>query len=463
MYKRVRWSDTRLHEGDLNPDLPVFIAKAVGGTSIIWAGIALRLQAHEFQARTTYGDVAGTSLADWPVDAATMAPWYDRAEQRMGVTGRHGNPFLPDHNNALLLKVGAKRIGFTDVSNGHVAVNASAHDGRPACRQFGFCASGCVIGAKWSAMHAEIPLALASGRYELREHSMVVGIEHDTAGHASAVVYVDAEGRRQRQRARVVCVAANGIETPRLLLLSASGKFPTGLANGSGLVGHNYMTDLLGRVIAIMPGRVDNYRGTSSGGALVADDMRNDPSRGFVGGYLLAPRGIHLSTYVNEPDPAGWGQDYAEIMEAYPNMATSALLGEDMPVHDNRVALHSDTLDQYGNPVPVIHKRFHANDHALMKYGLARGEEIYRALGAERVFTRPSTVAIHNLGTCRMSADPATGVCDAFGRSHEVPNLYISDGSQFVSSGAAPPTLTIVALALRQAAAIVQDLRSGQL
>lgn len=462
MYGRLRWADPRPHDGDLNPDLPVFIAKAVGGTSIVWGGVALRIQPHEFLARQSYGAVAGTSLLDWAVAYDELAPWYDAAEQRLGVTGLHGNPFLPDHNNAVVLKTAATRRGYRRVSNGHLAINAVAQRGRPACRQYGFCAGGCVIGAKWSSLHAELPLAAASGRFELREHAHAVAIEHDDRGRASAVVYVDAAGARQRQRARAVCVAANGIETPRLLLLSASGRFPDGLANSAGHVGRHYMTDLLGRVIGFMPRRVDNFRGTTYTG-LVADDMAHDPSRGFAGGYLYVTRGIHLNLFPNEVDPAGWGSDYAALMEAYPNIASAAFIGEDMPVADNRITLDDTVQDAHGLPAPRIHKRYHANDRALVAHALERGTALYRELGAERVITSQSTTVIHNLGTCRQSRDPADGVCDGFGRTHDVPNLFISDGSQFTSSAAAPPTLTIVALALRQAEHIAGGLAAGTL
>jgi len=462
MYGRVKWAEPRRVVGDLNATLPVFHGRTVGGTTVVWGGVALRLQAHEFAARTSYGAVAGTSLADWPLSLADLDPWYTQAERRLGVTGLHGNPFLPEHNNAKLLQIGAERRGYRAVSNGHLAINAVPHDGRPACRQFGFCAGGCVIGAKWSALHAEIPHALASGHCELREQAMAVAVEHDGAGRANGVVYVDAKGQRQRQRAQVVCLAANGIETPRLLLLSASGRFPNGLANGSGEVGKNYMTDLLGRVIGLMPGRVDNYRGTTYTG-LVADTMAHDPTRGFAGGYLFASRGIHLPAYFNEVREDGWGPEYARVIEAYPNMASAAFLGEDMPVADNRIELDQTMLDQHGNPVPLIHKHWHANDRALTAHALEQGAEMFRALGAREVFTRLSDVAIHHLGTCRQSADPDTGVVDAYGRAHEVPNLFIADGSQFVSSGAAPPTLTVVALALRQADYLTRALRAGEL
>ncbi|MGE0337909.1 MAG: GMC family oxidoreductase [Gammaproteobacteria bacterium] len=460
MYGKLRWADVRTHEGDLSPDLPVMIMKAIGGTSVIWGGVALRRQPHEFLSRTTYGAVPGTSLVDWPLSYEDLAPYYDLAEQRMGVTGVQGHPTLPDHNNAELLKIGAARCGYKAISNGHLAINAAAHDGRAACRQMGFCAGGCVIGAKWSSLHAELPKAMASERFELRQQCHVAQIEHDPQGRASAVVYIDAQGQRQRQRARVVCVAGNGIETPRLLLLSASGRFPQGLANGAGQVGRHYMTDLLGRIIAIMPGRVDNYRGTTYTG-LIADDMAPGQPRDFVGGFLYVSRGIHLPSFPNEANAAGWGAEYAQVMEQYPNMASAAYIGEDMPVADNRITLSDTVKDQYGLPAPHIAKRFHANDLALSDYALARGKKIFESVGATQVFTSQSRVVIHNLGTCRQSRDPADGVCDSFGRTHEVPNLYISDGSQFATSAAAPPTLTIVALAIRQAEHLAGRLAAG--
>ena len=460
MYRRIYWSDKRLSEGDLNPKLPVFIGKAIGGTSVIWGGVALRLQAHEFRPLSTYGAIAGASLIDWPVSLDDLAPYYERAEQRMGVTGLHGNPFLAEHNHSLVVKTAARRAGYRKVNGGHLAINAKPWDSRPACQQFGYCASGCVIGAKWSSKHAEIPRALKSGRFELRPHSMAVQIEHDDAGRASAVVYVDEKGQRQRQRARAVCLAANGIETPRLLKLSASARFPQGLANSSGMVGHNYMTDMVARVIAEMPGRVDNFKGTTYS-ALVADDMADDPARGFRGGFLFVPRGIHLPMFPNEPLADGWGADYARLMERYRNIASLGILGEDLPVHENRITLDDTVTDQYGNPVPKLHKRFHENDTRLIDHAMQRGKDMLQSLGAREVYNRVSSVVIHNLGTCRQSADPADGVCDGFGRTHDVPNLFISDGSQFTSSGAAPPTLTIVTLALRQAEHIVSGLQDG--
>ncbi len=462
MFRRLRWPDVRVAEGDLDPVLPVYVSQAVGGTTNQWGGVSLRYQPHDFKARSTYGAIAGTTLADWSISYDDLSPYYERAEQRLGVTGLRAEAGLPDHNNLLVLKAGARRRGYREVSNGHLAINVTPRDGRPACLQMGFCASGCTIGAKWSTRHAELPRALATGNCELRSHAMAVQIEHDAANRATAVVYIDAQGKWQRQRARAVCVAGNGIETPRLLLLSASARFPHGLANSSLQVGRNYMTDLLGRAAAVMPGRVDSFKGTTYAG-LVADGRRHDPARGALGSYVFVSRGLHLSVFPNEPRPDGWGAAYARVIESYRNVASAAVLAQDLPVADNRITLDDTARDRHNLPAPRIRKIYHENDRLLMAHALAELRGLYEALGARQVFTRQEFTALHNLGTCRQSVDPENGVCNEYGQTHDLPNLFVSDGSQFVSTGAAPPTLTIVALALRQADHLVQRLHSGTL
>jgi len=457
MFRAVNWSDKRLSEGDLNPRLPTYIAKTVGGTALLWGGIALRRKPWELKALSTHGPIAGADLADWPLTYAELEPWYEKAETRLNVTGHQGRPYLPDHNHSLLFKTAARKMGYKQVSNGHMAINTSTHDGRPGCQQMGFCAAGCLVEAKWSPVYAELPKAQASGRFELRDNCQAVRIEHDNQDRVTAVIYRDAEGNEQRQRARAVCLAANAIETPRLLLMSESARFTDGLANRSGMVGKHYMIDILARAAAIMPGRVDNYKGATYS-ALVQDENINDPSRGFVGGLILAPRGIHLPQFPNELDPEGWGADFAALVESYPNAAAAVALAGDLPVADNRITLHPTEKDQHGLPVPHIRKVYHDNDRAALAYGFEKLTGLLQSLGADKVYTRTGTSALHNLGTCRQSSDPDAGVCNSFGQSHDLKNLFISDGSQFVSTGAAPPTLTIVTLAMRQADYITQQM-----
>ncbi|MEC9341920.1 MAG: GMC family oxidoreductase, partial [Pseudomonadota bacterium] len=457
MFRRIHWSDRRISEGMLNPRLPTYISKTVGGTALIWGAVALRREPWELKALTRWGAIPGADLADWPLTYEELEPWYERAEARLNVTGRAGRPFLPDHNHSLVFKAGARRIGYRQVSNGHMAINTSDFDGRAGCRQMGFCASGCVVGAKWSPVYAELPKAQATGKFELRDGCMAVRVEHDANDRVTGVIYRDATGNEQRQRARAVCLAANGIETPRLLLMSDSARFPEGLANRSGAVGRYYMIDILGRAAAIMPGPVHNYRGATYS-ALVQDDNDNDPDRGFFGGVIYAPRGIHLPAFPNELDPQGWGAEYATVMESYPNAAAAVALAGDLPVAANRITLDPQEKDAHGLPVPRIRKHYHANDWAALHYGNRRLTELFESLGADKVYTRHGTSALHNLGTCRQSDDPQTGVCNGFGQSHDLKNLFISDGSQFVTTGAAPPTLTIVTLALRQADYIARQM-----
>ena len=164
----------------------------------------------------------------------------------MGVTRTHDIPGLPGNNNFKVMYNGAIRVGYKDVHTGRMAINSRPRDDRASCLQLGFCFQGCKSGAKWSTLYTEIPKAEATGKLDLRPESMVLQIQHDDAGKVTGVLYADKDGNQQVQKARAVCVACNSIETPRLLLNSASAKFPDGLANSSGQVGRNYMRHTTG-------------------------------------------------------------------------------------------------------------------------------------------------------------------------------------------------------------------------
>ena len=204
------------------PNLPAWIVKSVGGSTVHWAGASLRFQEHEFKARSTYGNIAGASLADWPITLAEMAPWYAKAEDKMGTTGTNGIPRLPGNNNYKVLEAGARKLGYKEVHTGNMSINSQPRDGRGACQQIGFCFQGCKSGGKWSTLYTEIPKGEATGNLEVRPNAMALRIEHDAQGKVTGVVYVDAAGKQQRQKARVVAVAGNSLESPRLLLNSES-------------------------------------------------------------------------------------------------------------------------------------------------------------------------------------------------------------------------------------------------
>jgi choline dehydrogenase-like flavoprotein len=453
MFAKLTWLDPRVGSGDLDPHLPAFVCKTVGGTTLHWAAVALRFQAHEWQPRTTYGAITGANLMDWPTTHAEMQPWYDRAEKKMGVSGspNTGLPRVPGNNNFKVLAYGAKKIGYRDVHTANIAVNSQAYDGRPGCLQIGFCMNGCAIGAKWSTLYTEVPRAESTGSFELRTECHALRIEHDADGRASAVVYKDTHGTEQRQRARVVCVAGNAIETPRLLLLSESSMFKEGLANSSGQVGRNYMMHTSGAAYAVMPGEVHADRGTQMAG-IVMDEGRRQSSRNYVGGFLLEslpPQGV--LGLARRAKPGAWGRQYARDIENYRNVAGLWVIGEDMPQYGNAVTLDPAVRDQHGLPVAHIHHVDHPNDTAIRDHALQVSRSIFEAAGAHTVYTRGPFAATHNMGTCRQSKRAQDGVCNKFGQTHDVRNLFISDGSQFASSTTENPTLTIVALALRQA------------
>ncbi|WAC29155.1 GMC family oxidoreductase [Ancylobacter sp. SL191] len=454
-FAQLAWTDMRTTSGSWRvhknfPNLPAWIVKAVGGSSVHWAGASLRFQEHEFKTRTTYGDLDGANLLDWPISLAELEPWYAKAEDRMGVTRTNGIPGLPGNNNFKVFEAGAKKVGYQEVSTGHMAINSQPRADRGSCQQIGFCFQGCKSGAKWSTLIAEIPRGEATGNLEVRPQSMVLKIEHDASGKVTGVVYVDKDGKTQRQKARIVAVAGNSIESPRLLLNSASSQFPDGLANSSGQVGRNYMRHMTGSVYAVFEKPVHMYRGTTMAG-VVRDEARNNTKRGFVGGYEMETLSLGVPFMAAFLDPGGWGRSFTSAMDGYVNMAGMWLVGEDMPQETNRVTLNTNVKDQYGLPVADVHFDDHPNDVAMRNHAYQQGAAIYDSVGAVRTMPTPPYPSTHNLGTNRMSEKPRDGVVNKHGQTHDIPNLFISDGSQFTTGGAENPTLTIVALALRQA------------
>jgi choline dehydrogenase-like flavoprotein len=357
---------------------------------------------------------------------------------------------------------GATRMGYSQVANDRHAINSLPRDGRAACLQLGFCSQGCKSGAKWSTLYAEIPRALATGKLELRAECTALKIEHDAKGRASAIVYADSTGQQQRQKARVVCVAASAVETPRLLLNSASDKFPNGLANSSGLVGAHFMKHVTASLFGVFEKPVHMNRGVTMSGT-VYDESRLDTQRGFAGGYLMQGVNMGLPFLAAVSKPGAWGRDFTRYLEKYAHLAGVWLNGEDMPRAGNRVRLHAERKDRFGLPIADVYVDEHANDEAMRAHFYKQAAELMRAAGATDVMQGSTLPASHLMGTCRMSRAPSSGVVNAFGRAHDLRNLYVSDGSTFVTSSAENPTLTIVALAIRQAGEIARAMTAREL
>ena len=463
MFGRLSWLDKRIGSGLANKNFPVWTCKTVGGTTMHWTASCPRLQAHEMQALSTYGDLPDSNLADWPFSLDELAPYYEKAEDKMGVTGTHGIERLPGNNNYKVLEAGAKAVGYQQIDTNNVAINSKPRDGRPPCLQLGFCTSGCKVQAKWSTCYTEISQAERTENFELRPESMAVHISHNGKGRVNAVTYRDRDGQLRTQKARIVCVAGNAVETTRLLLNSKSDTFPNGLANSSDQVGRNYMRHFAIPVIGVMPGPVNMHRGTHQAG-IVKDERHHDPSRGFDGGFLFLTVPFTPETIAKIILHDVWGDELNQAMQDYDHMAAMLVHGEDLPQESNRIILHPSEVDQHGLPIPVIHYEDHPNTVAMKKYATEKGRAIYQALGAKKVYSAEDVFpATHNLGVARIGTDPKTSVCNPWGQTHDIDNLFVSDGSLFPSSGCENPTLTIVALVLRQADYIEQQVNKGLL
>ena len=463
MFGKISWLDKRTTSGSWRvakdfAGLPAWIVKAVGGSTVHWAGASLRFQEHEWKVRTHYGNIPGANLLDWPIDANEMAPWYAKAEDNLGVTRTNGIPGLPGNNNFKIMKAGADKLGYKECHTGRMAINSEPRHGRGSCQQLGFCFQGCKTGAKWSTLYVDIPNGEKTGKLEVRANSQVLKIEHDKSGKVTGVLYADKKGKQHVQKARVVCVAGNSYESPRLLLNSASSMFPDGLANSSGQVGKNYMRHMTGSVYALFDKPVNMHRGTTMAG-IIMDEAKYNPKRGFVGGYEMETLSLGLPFMAAFLDPGAWGREFTTALDSYDHMAGMWLVGEDMPQEKNAVTLHPTEKDQFGLPVPNVHFDDHANDTAMRNHAYKQGAAVYDAVGATRTFPTPPYPSTHNLGTNRMSAKASDGVVNKWGQTHDIKNLFVSDGSQFTTGAAENPTLTIVALAMRQADRIAREMK----
>ena len=347
-------------------------------------------------------------------------------------------------------------MGYKFYATGPYGTNAEPYDGRPGSIQDGFNFQGDKNGSKWSTAKREIPRALETNLLDLRTDCHATKITHNKNGMVDGVIYRDVDGNEQRQNAKIVIVAGNSIESPRLLLLSESSMFPDGLANSSGQVGRNYMRHLTGSMYARFEKPVNMYRGETMAG-FCADEVKHNPNRGFVGGFYMETLALGPAFLGSFLEPGGWGREFTNMMDGYDNIAGMWIVGEDMPQSKNRVTLNTEVKDQYGNPVPNVHFDEHENDIAMRTYAYEKAEALYKAVGAVQTWRTPPYPSTHNLGTNRMSEKARDGVVNKWGRSHDIKNLFIADGSVMTTGAAANPTLTITALSIRISEEVIRE------
>jgi choline dehydrogenase-like flavoprotein len=322
--------------------------------------------------------------------------------------------------------------------------------------------------AKASTLTTMIPEAEATGRCEVRPESYVCRIEVDRQGRVTGVSYFDRDRRERMQRARAVVVCANGAETPRLLLMSANTQFLHGLANSSGLVGKYLMLNTNTRALGVFEHELNEYKSVQVT-RILHDFYDSDPKRGHYGGGGLDARiGPQPTTWAIRTATEGpaWGSAFKARLKEFPRSFQVACHGTSLPVESNNVTLDPELKDAWGLPAIRTAYNDHPDDLATARFLQERGAEILEAAGALRVTKAsviPQTSSVHLLGTCRMGNDSATSVIDKHHRSHDVPNLFICDGSSLVTSGRGQPTMTIQALAFRAGEHIAQFAKRGEI
>jgi choline dehydrogenase-like flavoprotein len=465
------------------PLQPIRYAQTVGGSSVHFSANFWRFRESDFKERSMLGPISGTNFADWPVTYDEIEPYYSRVEWEIGVSGAPGpsdsfrsRPFpmppLPVKSSGVLMERGATKLGWHAQAQPH-AILSQPFNGRAACIKCGHCMFfGCEVGAKSSTLAAMIPLAEASGHCEIRDRSAVFRIETDAAGRASEVLYYDKDGNEQAQMAKAVIVSANGAETSRLLLLSASEQHPDGLANSSGFVGRNLMFNAHSAVDGVFEHPLNDYKSVQVS-KVIHDFYETDEARGFYGGGGIDARPLWVATPILHAimgmphDVPGWGAEWkAEIAHNFTRQMTLAGATTSLAMDRNNITLDPNNTDQWGRPAIRATYRDHDDDIAIARFLSQRSEELMDAAGAKKYWAHEiglSTGGEHLLGTARMGDDPTTSVIDRYHRSHDVPNLFICDGSSFVTSGRGQPTMTIMALAFRAAEHIAAAAKANEI
>jgi choline dehydrogenase-like flavoprotein len=457
---RLYWTEPRVISG-ANP-VPLGSnnsGRGVGGSMIHYAGYTPRFHPSDFETATRDG--VG---ADWPISYEVLKPYYEAIEQELPVSGQpwpwgdpHRYPYSPQPlgGNGEVFMRGAHALGI-ETRIGPVAIANGRFGHRPHCIYRGFCLQGCKVNAKASPLITHIPDALAHGA-EIRAHAMVSRVVIDEGGRASGVTYFT-HGVEHFQRARMVVVAGYSIETPRLLLLSATSRFPDGLCNDHGQVGRYLMVQGAPQVAGRLDAEVRMYKAPPPE---VSSEQfyETDPAKPYQRGFALQNVSPLPITYAEHVSAQGhWGDVLREYMRDYNHWAVIGALCEFLPRWENSVTLAKET-DRHGLPVANFSYSMCDNDREIQTAAQKVQEEILRAAGATE------TIAIkryaHLVGGCRMASDQRHGVVDADHQSFAVPNLYLVDGSVLPTQGSANPALTIMALAARCADRLLARARTG--
>ena len=454
-------------------DIAAMNFNGVGGGTILYAAHFPRFHPSDFKVKTLDG-VAD----DWPISYETLEPYYAMNDKMMGVSGLAGDPAYPPKQAVMppvplgktgtVLAKGFNKLGWHWWPS-DCAIATQEYEGRDKCINMGTCGIGCPQGAKASVDVTYWPEAIRAG-VELRPNCRVKEITVDTDGMAKGAIYFDADDNQQHIQASMVVVACNGIGTPRLLLNSKSPQFPNGLANSSGLVGKNLMFHPYGGVDGIFEEELDGNKGPHKGIGC-HEFYETDTSRDFVRGFSFElNRGYGPVTSASIGMMVGqipWGEaHHQEARKIVDRVTTLVTVCEDLPELHNEVVLDPELCDSDGIPAAKINYTLSDNSKKILEFSNERAKEALIAAGATGILREQKQIkntGWHNMGTARMGTDPATSVVNEWGRSHDVKNLFVIDGSVFVTGAAVNPTPTIQAVALYIADQIKERLAEATL
>lgn len=472
--------DTRSNAG--------WIAQCVGGGTVHMSGFFFRLHPDDFGLVSKYGPIAGSTVQDWPIGYEDLAPYYDRVEREVGVSGDvSANPFAPPrtgpfpfppvgtHPVSRWIDARGKQLGLHpfDVPR---AIVTKPVDGRSGCAYCPLCGSyGCEVDAKSSTLASLIPRAERAGA-EVRADSMVERVLVDTEGRARGVVYRDATGAGHRVEAKVVVLAASAIESARLLLLSATAQHPDGLGNGAGQVGRNLCLSTLGKVTGRLyyedfseAEQAELRSGAPFVGRAV-QDFYTAEGVGFGKAGTFHLLWAHLNPIhaaeqlLRDGGRLVYGAELTQRLHqrfSASRTLEAECFSEWLPTDGCFVDLDGEAADRFGLPSARITLARHPTDRAASEKLVAEARRLLTALGARDLETEAvgGETWVLQHGTCRMGADPATSVTNAQGRLHEVEDVYVTCGGALPTSGAVPCTFTILANAFRVAEGIRARLR----
>ncbi len=448
----------------------------VGGKSIMWARQSYRLSDYDLKAASRDG-----FGVDWPLGYAELAPYYDKVERFIGISGQPENlPQLPDSQflppmaltcgEEILKKAIADRFGRV-LTIGRAAVLTQPLNGRPACHYCGPCSRGCVTGSYYSSPHSSLPAAAATGRLTLVSDAVVSHVLTGDDGRCTGVYYVDRTSRAHREiQGRLVVLCASTLESTRIMLNSRSSRHPDGLANSSGVLGHYLMDHVMGDsaagVLPVLRG-VSDTRGNRPNGIYIPRFVNIDSTHpSLLRGYGFQGR-AGLSNWGHANTISGFGAEFKRrVRDERPWTISLGGFAECLPRHENHCRLDDTRVDAWGIPILHIDAAFGDNERGLIRDAADTAAEMLEAAGAEEITRNedmsPPGLAIHEVGTARMGDDAGTNVLNKWQQAHDAGNLFVMDGSGFPSSACQNPTLTMMALASRSCDYLIEEYRAGR-